>query len=252
MTKSTSFSKVPSRASSLRVTAFGGVVLLGVTLPACSSSTNSATTTTTTTAAPGGSPSATTSASGSADSSLTGKIGALSSQVKAAERKTFKAVYTTTGSGADQTVTIEQSPPKSVFSTGSGSVINTGTASYYCSNSGGQATCYNAGTSNPLASLVALYSPAAALTELKAAQAEAAIHAAGYSVSFSTQSFAGESATCANISTAGKNAKYCVTKQGILAYAGSDASSFTLTSYSSSPPAGDFALPSGATVVTIP
>jgi hypothetical protein len=87
---------------------------------------------------------------------------------------------------------------------------------------------------------------------LKAAQAEAVAHAAGYDVTFSTASFAGQSATCATIAAAGKNAKYCVTKQGILAYEGSSASSFTLTSYSSSPPASDFALPAGATVMSIP
>ena len=171
---------------------------------------------------------------------------------KPRQKTTFKAVYTTSGTGPSQTVTIEQSPPKSVFSTSTGSVINTGTASYFCSTSNGQATCYSAGTSNPLASLAALFSPASAITELKAAQASAAAHAAGYDVTFSSASYGGQSATCANITTAGKNAKYCVTKQGILAYAGSDTGSFSLTGYSSSPPASDFALPSGATVVTIP
>jgi hypothetical protein len=174
--------------------------------------------------------------------------------VQAAEKTTFKAVYTITGAGAEsnQTVTIEQSPPKSLFSTSNGSDINTGTTSYFCSTASGAATCYSTTTSNPLASLAALFSPATALTELKAAQTEAAARAAGYSASFSTQSFAGQSSTCASFATAGQSVKYCVTKQGVLAYSGSGASSFTLTSYSSSVPASDFALPSGATVVTIP
>ncbi|HXQ60554.1 MAG TPA: hypothetical protein VN799_10655 [Acidimicrobiales bacterium] len=231
--------------------ALAGVVLFGLVLAACSSSTNTAATTTT--ASPGGTPSATTSAGSSGGSSLSSRIGALSAQVQAAEKTTFKAVYTTTGSGSNQTVTIEQSPPKSVFAASSGgSDINTGTTSYFCSTSNGQDTCYNAGASNPLASLAAIFSPATVITELKAAQTQAAAHAAGYDVSFSTQSFAGQSATCATFTASGMNVKYCVTTQGVLAYAGSNSGSFTLTSYSSSPPASDFAVPAGATVVTIP
>ena len=53
----------------------------------------------------------------------------------------------------------------------------------------------------------------------------------------------------------GRGGKYCVTKQGILSYAGaSNASSsyFQLTKYSSSPPASLFSLPAGATTATVP
>jgi hypothetical protein len=233
------------------VSAVAGLVLFALTLAACSSSSNTATTTTT--ASTGGGTSATTGASGSGGSSVSSKISALSAHLQAANRTTFKAVYTATESGTSQTVTIEQSPPKSLFSAGNGgSDINTGTTSYFCSTANGQNTCYNAGASNPLASLATIFSPATALTELRAAQAQAAAHAAGYDVSFSTQSFAGQSATCATVTASGSNAKYCVTDQGVLAYEGSNSGSFTLTSYSSSAPASDFALPAGATVVTIP
>jgi hypothetical protein len=38
----------------------------------------------------------------------------------------------------------------------------------------------------------------------------------------------------------------------VLAYVKSTGATFSLTSYSSSPPASDFALPAGATVETIP
>ncbi len=231
------------------VSAVAGIVLFGLVLAACSSSTNTAATTTT---AAGGSTSATTGGSGSGGSSVSSQISALTSHLQAANRATFKAVYTATESGTNQTVTIEQSPPKSLFSAGSGVDINTGTTSYFCSTANGQNTCYNAGASNPLASLAALFSPATVRSALRTAQTEAAAHAAGYDVSFSTQSFAGQSATCASIAATATNAKYCVTDQGVLAYAGSSSGSFTLTSYSSAPPASDFALPAGATVVTIP
>ncbi len=149
-------------------------------------------------------------------------------------------------------MTIEQSPPKSVFESKGGSVIDTGTATYFCSTTSTPATCISEGASNPLASLVALFSPATVLAGLKEAQAEADAHAAGYNLSFSSGSYAGQSTTCANISGAGNTAKYCVTKQGILAYVSSNGGTFSLTSYSSSPPAGDFAIPAGATVDTIP
>ena len=47
-----------------------------------------------------------------------------------------------------------------------------------------------------------------------------------------------------------------MTDAGILAYGGGSAAgsggSFALTNYSSSAPAGDFAAPAGATIVTIP
>ncbi len=226
-----------------------GLVLLGTVLAACGSSNNSATTTTTSASATS---SATTSPSTSGSSSLS-KLESLSSTIQGAEKATFKSVYTITNAGMTQTVTIEQSPPKSLFITKGGSVIDTGTATYFCSTTSTPETCISEGSSNPLASLVAIFSPATVLAGLREAQAEAGAHAAGYSLSFSSGSYAGQSTTCANISGAGHTAKYCVTKQGILAYVSSNSGgSFALTSYSSSPPASDFALPAGATVETIP
>ena len=220
-----------------------GLLLAGALLAACGSAKPAATTPT--------SPSATgavTAPTPSGNSSVK-KIETLSAEVQGSESATFKAVYTITSAGTTQTVAIEQSPPKSVLSVKSGSVIDTGTATYYCTTTGA-VTCLSAGTSNPLSSLAALFSPETALTELKAAQAEAATK--GFDVSFSSGSYAGQSTTCASISGTGPTVKYCVTKQGILAYVMSSGGSFSLTSYSSSPPASDFALPAGATVETLP
>ena len=199
-----------------------GLVLLGAVLAACGSSTPTAATTTTSTTGTG---SATTSAAASGATSLS-KLEALSSSVQTAEKATFKSVYTITNASMTQTVTIEQSPPKSVFESKGGSVIDTGTATYFCSTSSTPETCISEGTSNPLASLVAVFSPATVLAGLREAQAEASAHAAGYNLSFSSGSYAGQSTTCANISGAGNAAKYCVTKQGILAYVSSNSNTF--------------------------
>jgi hypothetical protein len=242
MTTSSSLVRVPRGA-----TVLVGVLLLGAVLAACGSSKNAASTTTTT----AGTGSATTAVSTSGASSSLSKIEALSSSLQGAEKSAFRAVYTITNAGMTQTVTIEQSPPKSLFTTKGGSVIDTGTATYFCSDSG-QSFCESTGTSDPLASLTELFSPQTALTELKAVQAEAAAHAAGYNISFSSGTYGGQSTTCANVTGGAGPVKYCVTKQGLLAYASSTGGSFSLTSYSSSAPASDFALPAGATIMTIP
>ena len=71
-------------------------------------------------------------------------------------------------------------------------------------------------------------------------------------MSSTSASFAGQSATCVTVTSQGKSGKYCVTKQGILAYAGSSSGYFQLTKFTSSPPASLFQLPAGATTVTIP
>jgi hypothetical protein len=234
--------RVPRRAMVLV-----GVLLLGTVLAACGSAKNTASTTTTTT----GGGSVTTAVATSGASSTVSKIEALSSSLQGEEKATFKAVYTITNAGTIQTVTIEQSPPKSLFTTKGGSVIDTGTATYFCSDSG-QSFCESTGTSDPLASLTALFSPQTALAELKAVQAEAAAHAAGYNVSFSSGTYGGQSTTCANVTGTTGAVKYCITKQGLLAYASSPGGSLALTSFSSSAPASDFALPAGATIMTIP
>jgi hypothetical protein len=146
------------------ITVLVGLVFIGVVLAACGNSSSPTAGTTTTTSAAS---SATTSASTAAASALS-KLQGLSSTIQAAEKKPFKAVYTITNANtATQTVTVEQSPPKSAFGTKSGDVIDTGTASYYCTTTSTPATCLSAGTSNPLAALVAVFSPETVLAGLK-------------------------------------------------------------------------------------
>ncbi len=224
-----------------------GILATGGVLGACSSSDNSAGKNSTTTVAP----STTTS-----DGSDLGQFRALSAELQAGKHATFKAVYTShDASGTSRTITIEQKPPRSVISTSSGTVINDGTHTYFCSAGGGSQQCVSESTagSNPLASIVALFDPTTLLNSFQAAEEAAGSHELGYSAAFSSATYAGVHARCVHYtSTATRSVTYCVTNSGILAYAQSAGGTFELTGFSSAPPASDFTLPAGATVVTIP
>ena len=218
----------------------------GLALAACSgSSTASSTTAAHTTTSTG---------SSSGAGSVAASISALSSSVQSGQHATYKATYTTHSSGGSSTdITIEQKPPKSAFSTAGGSVINDGTHTYYCSKAAATTTCVSAGGtgSNPLASLTTIFSPQTVLNALQQARAQAAEHAAGYSVSFSDGTYGGQASKCAQF-TGKVSAKYCVTDSGVLAYVQSAGGTFELSGLSASPPDSDFSVPSGATIVTVP
>ena len=180
------------------------------------------------------------------------EMNALSSQIQAGEQRTFKAVYNVqTAAGKSQTITVEQKPPKSVLATDSGSVINDGTKTYFCSSTGA-ASCLAVSGSNPLASLTAIFDPQTILSTVQRAAAQADAHAAGYSLSFSSASYGGQSAKCVTYAGAGQTGKACATTTGVLAYVQAAGNTVTLTSLSSSPPDSDFSLPAGASVVTEP
>lgn len=178
----------------------------------------------------------------------------LSTEVSAAQKSTYKAVYSSTGSGGGaSTVTIEQAPPESLFSDDGTTVISDGKTTDICSTSGGQAMCYaETGNVNPIAGIETLFDPTTILGAFQTAEASIGAKIAGYSVSSSSETFAGQPSSCVSIGEASQSAKYCVTDAGILAYAGSDeggsagASAFQLTSYSTDVPASDFILPAPA------
>lgn len=233
-------------------------LLCAAALSACggssgNSSTNSSAKATTTTGA---------SASASGSTSASAKLTALTGEVNGAKSATFKASWTGTSSnGSSITVSLEQMASKFVFTSsggtsgGGGQVIDTGTNTYFCaSHSGGGAeTCLNESSStDPLAPLIDLYNGTDFLNSAQAAAASAEASAHGVSLTFSSQTFNGQSADCANISGNGQTGKYCVLKSGVLAYASANGNTFSLTSYSTSVSASDFALPAGAQVVSIP
>ncbi len=226
-------------------------------------------------------------ASGRAVSPL--NLKALTNSINRSKNLTYLAQYTSVSDGQKTTVTIAQSPPKSNFSTSTGSVINNGKTTYYCSansastgnsgNSGSTSSSGNSGNSgnsgastttsttsskgstqclsvkgsNPLLGLEDIFSPTVALGALAEAKEGIVSRLLGIKVSSSSGTFAGQPSTCVTVRVRGKGGKYCVTKQGLLSYSGSSSSSyFELTKYSSKPPASLFSLPTGATTETLP
>lgn len=228
--------------SSARMTAAVAVTVLavGAVLAACGGPSSSSTTTTT----PAG--------SNTGADSLLNQLRALGSQASAASRSTFQATWAATSNATTTTVTLAQSPPKSKFSTSSGGVVlNDGTATYFCSSS---ATCLRETTVNPLSSLVGLYSGQAFLGITRSYSDQAALSAAGISLSFSNATHGGIASKCVTLTEAKTSAAttWCVSSSGILTHWSAGGSSFELTTYSSTVDANEFSLPAGATVVTIP
>jgi hypothetical protein len=213
------------------------VLSVGVGLSACGGSGSSST------KAKSTSGSTAAGASASADSDAAKQIDDLTASAEGASKATFKAVYTTNGTGTSSTVTIEQKPPKSVFISGDSAVIYDGKTTYICSTSGQKTCITQSGASNPLAGIATLFSPATAITAMKQAHSAVAAKLAGYNVSFSSETFGGQASSCMTVNAQGQAGKYCVTKSGILAYSGTDASNFQLTSYSSDVPDSDFDIP---------
>jgi len=241
-----------SLSRSSRLFGCAAVLSIGVVLSACSSTSNSGATSTTTSAS---STTTSTGSSGGSGSSDASQLNALSSSVQAGQRATFKAVYTSHSStGTSQTLTIEQMPPKSVFSFSSGSLIDTGTKSYLCTAAGGSEQCVEESSTgpNPFAAITQIFNTTTLLNEFHAAEAAAAAHSAGYSLAFSNSTYAGLTAKCVNYTSSAQTVKYCVTDSGILAYAQAPGGTFELTTFSSSPAASDFSLPSGVSVITLP
>jgi hypothetical protein len=201
------------------------------------------------------------------------QINAIEKNLNHGKKLTFSATYTAVNGTQKSTVTIAQAPPKSDFSSGTSSVINNGKTTYICSSNGGSGStgssgntgssgggkesCITESGANPLLSLEDLFSPSVALAALNEAKSAAVARALGVHLTESSGNYAGQSATCFSVSERGKGSgKYCVTKQGILAYAttanNGSTNYFELTKYSSNPSSSLFSPPAGATTVTTP
>jgi hypothetical protein len=180
------------------------------------------------------------------------EIKALTKSLNSAKHLTYEATYKSVNGGQTTTVTIAQAPPKSTFSTSSGSVIDTGSKTYFCSGSSTNQQCLSEGGSNPFSALEALFSPTLALEAFGEAKDGLLSRSLGIKVNSSSASFAGQASTCVSVTVKSNAGKYCVTKQGLLSYSGSTSGYFELTKYSKSPPSSLFTLPTGATTVTLP
>ena len=187
-------------------------------------------------------------------------------------------------------MTIAQAPPKSYFGTSSGSVINNGKTTYYCSissssgnsgnsgSSGNSGNCGNSGNSGNASSTTTTTSkrygdvhlgegfqlgPRGSRTSSARPSRSARCREAENSLPRRTRSGSrcplprrrspASPRPASRVTVRGKTGKYCVTKQGLLSYSGSSKSSyFELTKYSSKPPASLFTLPAGATTADAP
>jgi len=210
------------------------MLALGVVLSACGSSSPSASGTTTTTT-----------------SSSSSSISSLGSLASTAQTSTYQAVYSYQSGGTTHTVTYSQSPPKFSFLQSGGSlVLNDGTNSYYC---GTDKKCVSTTSGNPLEGLVGLFNGKTfQATATAYSVASAILSRLGVSLSYTTSSYGGQPSNCVTVSKSSQTATWCVTTGGVLSYWSGGGSTFTLTSYTSSPPASAFTLPAGYTTVTIP
>lgn len=178
------------------------------------------------------------------------KLKELGTNLKAEKGATFEASYAIKASGRTQSVTFAQAPPKFLLKTAGGAVIYTGSETLFCSSS---TSCVGSGTTDPLASLLDLFSPTTARTFFDQSEVEIGARDAGYSVSFSSGTYGGLASQCAKVSGHGRSGKYCVAKNGLFTYgASSTGNSIVLTSYTASVPHTAFTPPSGATISTIP
>lgn len=240
-----------------RLVGAGLTAAAALTLAACSSSpssTKASTTTTTTTsssAARSTTSTARTSTSGGAGGGAAA-LSALTSKLHGSETGTFKVTYSVKTATGIQTITFAQQPPKSAITTANGSIIDTGTATDFCSTSGGKPTCISSSGSNPIAALTDLFQPKAVLSDLSTVETQIAAHLAGASVSSSSRTIAGQPSTCITASDSSSSGTWCVTDGGILSYVNVSSATLTMTSYSSSVSPSDFQLPAGATVQTLP
>jgi hypothetical protein len=189
----------------------------------------------------------------SVDKSISAKnLKSLSKSVGNSKHLTFEATYVEVADGMTTTVTIAQAPGESDFSTSGESVITNGTKTDYCSTVSATPTCFAATGANPVANLENLFSPSVAVNAFKSAELSLGAHANGIKVTAASAKIAGQAVTCVTVTAHGQGEKYCVTKQGLLAYAGETKSTyFELTKYSSSPPASLFTVPAASTV-TLP
>ena len=275
--KGKQMTKLAGSFKSKRTVVGAFLVLIAVVAAGCSSSSTGSNSTTTTSGAASSTTTATTAATTTtaASSSTTTTIAASSttttlssssfsgllSKFQSGEHATFVATYKITSGASKEltSLTLAQQSPDQLFkgstSTGTFEFLTLGTKSYLCSQSASAAaTCFNSGASNPEAEMFSLYEPSKYLPYF-----EAAASAAGGHATASTKTVNGYPLSCVTVSGAANEngtGTFCVTGQGVLGYVAwtgttaADSGSFEITSYSTTVPSGEFALP--ATPTSIP
>lgn len=193
-------------------------------------------------------------------------IDAFSSKLQSGAAAPFEATYVTTGS-APATIVYAVRPPTGVAfsetpSEGSGTtpvhLVVDSSGEFACtqpSSPGSPWTCQKLGNASAATEnkLFDLYTPSHWVSFLKGVSLVAGL--AGDKVTSSSMTVNGFSMNCVDLQASGVpgTSTICTTSQGILGYVkvASDATSFEIQSYSSSPAASLFALPQGATVTSV-
>jgi hypothetical protein len=192
-------------------------------------------------------------------------IKAFTTGLKSGEATAFEATYVTSG-GTPTTVTYAVQPPKDVaFSqtaTGSGGgsgnldLISNSMGEYSCTSASASSawTCQKLNKAEAIAQneLVGLYTPSHWVDFLDGFAFVAGV--AGDKVTTSSMTVNGYAMSCVDFRAKGVKgiSTICTTKQNILGYVkvAGEATSFEIKSYTSSPSASLFQLPSGAKITS--
>jgi hypothetical protein len=174
----------------------------------------------------------------------------------------FSATYTTSGS-SPATVVYAVDPANNELAfhltqTGANGtnvqIISNASGNYTCTQSGSSWSCDKLakGSASAQQNIIDLYTPSHWVGFLKGVSLAAGL--AGDKVSTSTMQVNGFNLQCVDLVATGVagTSTICTTPQNILGYVkvASDATSFAITDYSSSPDPSLFQLPAGATVTT--
>jgi hypothetical protein len=105
---------------------------------------------------------------------------------------------------------------------------------------------------NSFATLGALYNGTTFLDAAAIYESSTLLVADGITISWSSGTYGGQASTCVTAKQNGKSAVWCVsTSTGVVTHWAAGANSFTLKSYSGSPPSSDFSTPSGYTITSV-
>ncbi len=174
-------------------------------------------------------------------------------------KATFSVTYDFKNAGSTGEVTLKQMGGDELFSTGTGEILYNGKQTYYCSLSTALTTCikYGSATTSPLGATMGIYESGVYVDAMKSWAGLVESRVAGYHVSFTNKTIAGQPSTCVTWSYKGNNETYCVTDHGVLASVGGSTAngstfSFTLAKFSSTVASSAFTLPKDAKVISEP
>jgi hypothetical protein len=193
---------------------------------------------------------------------LTGRnkvLNTFTSKINTSPDASFEATYVTTGS-SPATIIFAATPPNELLfqGLGSGQLLQNSTGSYNCiPATGGGTSCTRLSTQlfNTQKAVYALYSGKYWIDFLRIYSTIAGL--AGVKITASSMTVNGFALSCIVVNGGTQNqgtSTWCETSAGILAYVQvqSKGTAFELKSYTANPPASLFALPAGATVITLP